>query len=81
MHASVAMSPWFEGRTFTNAVLSRWPLMTLASEALPHADGRPGHRRVLADDVATPWGAWPVLSTHLDHRFDASAARCWAASP
>ena len=60
---------------FTNAVLSRWPARQLADEALPRDDGSPGHRRFVAASVATPWGAWPVASTHLDHRFDASAAR------
>ena len=60
---------------FTNAVLSRWPARRLADEALPRDDGSPGHRRFVAAAVATPWGPWPVASTHLDHRFDASAAR------
>lgn len=60
---------------FTNAVLSRWPLTPLADEALPRADGSPGHRRIVAGTAMTPWGPWTVASTHLDHRFDDSAAR------
>jgi endonuclease/exonuclease/phosphatase family metal-dependent hydrolase len=60
---------------FTNAVLSRWPSSALGDHVLPRADGRPGHRRVVAASVDTPWGAWPVASTHLDHRFDDSAGR------
>jgi endonuclease/exonuclease/phosphatase family metal-dependent hydrolase len=60
---------------FTNAVLSRWPSEPIADEALPRSDGTPGHRRVVATAVATPWGPWPFASTHLDHRFDASATR------
>jgi endonuclease/exonuclease/phosphatase family metal-dependent hydrolase len=60
---------------FTNAVLSRWPVDLLAEEPLPGADGSPGHRRVVAASVASPWGAWPIVSTHLDHRFDGSAIR------
>jgi endonuclease/exonuclease/phosphatase family metal-dependent hydrolase len=60
---------------FTNAVLSRWPAHLLADEPLPRADGTPGHRRVVAAAVDSPWGLWPVASTHLDHRFDDSAAR------
>ncbi len=60
---------------FTNAVLSRWPSTLLADEALPGVDGSPGHRRVVAASVSTPWGSWPIASTHLDHRFDDSAAR------
>jgi endonuclease/exonuclease/phosphatase family metal-dependent hydrolase len=60
---------------FTNAVLSRWPAHPLADEPLPRADGAPGHRRVVAAAVESPWGLWPIASTHLDHRFDDSAAR------
>jgi len=60
---------------FTNAVVSRWPTTPVSDEALPGADGTPGHRRVVAGRVATPWGPWPVASTHLDHRFDASDVR------
>jgi endonuclease/exonuclease/phosphatase family metal-dependent hydrolase len=76
LHALSATSPWFDGGTFTNAVLSRWPIELLASEALPRADGTPGHRRAVAVAAQTPWGPWPFVSTHLDHRFDASSARC-----
>jgi endonuclease/exonuclease/phosphatase family metal-dependent hydrolase len=60
---------------FANAVVARWPLTIVTDEALPCVDGAPGHRRIVAARVATPWGAWPVASTHLDHRFDASASR------
>ena len=60
---------------FTNAVLARWPTTALADEPLPRADGSPGHRRIVAATVATPWGSWPIASTHLDHRFDDSAVR------
>jgi endonuclease/exonuclease/phosphatase family metal-dependent hydrolase len=60
---------------FTNAVLSRWPSSLLADEALPRVDGSPGHRRIVSATVATPWGPWPIASTHLDHRFDDSATR------
>lgn len=64
-----------DGESFANAIISRWPLELLADEALPDATGAPGHRRVIAALVDTPWGRWPVSSTHLDHRFDASATR------
>jgi endonuclease/exonuclease/phosphatase family metal-dependent hydrolase len=66
------------GRTdvgFTNAVLSRWPSSLVHDGALPRTDGSPGHRRIVAASVATPWGQWPIASTHLDHRFDHSVAR------
>lgn len=60
---------------FCNAVLSRWPSHLLGDEPLPRQDGSPGHRRVVAASVETPWGNWPVVSTHLDHRFDDSRVR------
>ncbi len=60
---------------FANAVLSRWPSTLIADEALPRRDGTRGHRRIVAASVDTPWGPWPVASTHLDHRFDESLTR------
>ncbi len=60
---------------FANAVLSRWPLRRIADEPLPRRDGELSHRRVVAAAVDTPWGAWPVASTHLDYRFDDSLTR------
>jgi len=66
---------FYDGQSFGNAVLSRWPTSRLADERLPRADGSIGHRRVVAGAVDTPWGRWPVASTHLDHRFDRSADR------
>jgi endonuclease/exonuclease/phosphatase family metal-dependent hydrolase len=64
-----------KGVGFANAIVSRWPVEPIADEALPRRDGTPGHRRVIAGAVESPWGRWPVASTHLDHRFDDSAAR------
>ena len=66
---------FYDGQSFGNAVMSRWPLTRIADERLPHHDGRVSHRRVVAAAVETPWGSWPVASTHLDHRFDRSADR------
>lgn len=60
---------------FHNAILSRWPLDEVASHALPGRDGTLGHRRALSAAVASPFGRWPVITTHLDHRFDDSEAR------
>lgn len=60
---------------FHNAIVSRWPLTSVASHPLPRADGSPGHRRALTAVVDAPSGPWPVMSTHLDHRFDESAVR------
>lgn len=63
------------GNSFGNAVLARWPITPLGSEALPDAAGRTSHRRVVAGLVDTPRGPWPVASTHLDYPFDGSATR------
>ena len=65
----------FDGFSFGNAVLARWPITRVASEALPDRYGEPGHRRIVAGSVHTPFGPWPVASTHFDHLFDASATR------
>lgn len=61
---------------FHNAILSRWPLLDVVSHPLPRADGEDGHRRALSAAVIAPSGLrWPLVSTHLDHRFDDSAVR------
>lgn len=65
----------WNGESFGNAVLSRWPIDRIASLPLPGTDGQPGPRRIVAARVHTPWGEWPVASTHLDHRYDGSATR------
>jgi endonuclease/exonuclease/phosphatase family metal-dependent hydrolase len=63
------------GVGFHNAIISRWPLVDVASHALPDGRGGPSHRRVLAATSLTPWGPWPVLTTHLEYRFHQSAVR------
>lgn len=79
-HVALSDDP-FAGRRpdggvgFHNAIVSRWPIGEVASHALPRLDGEPGHRRALTALVDTPWGPWPVLCTHLDHRFDDSVVR------
>jgi endonuclease/exonuclease/phosphatase family metal-dependent hydrolase len=75
MHAVRTDSVFWNGQSFGNAVLSRWPLERIADERLPLADGSPSHRRIVAASVETPFGAWPIAATHLDHRFDRSADR------
>ncbi len=75
LHAVGTAPMLYDGQSFGNAILSRWPLDAIADEVLPRADGEPGHRRVVAAASATPWGRWPVASTHLDHHFDGSATR------
>lgn len=75
MHVARTDPVFWNGQSFGNAVLSRWPVERLTDERLPRADGDISHRRVVAARVTTPWGPWPSASTHLDHRFDASADR------
>ena len=60
---------------FHNAILSREPLLDVVSHPLPKADGTPGHRRALAARTTVRGRVWPIVSTHLDHRFDESAVR------
>lgn len=74
-HVAVNEPLWFTERAFSNAILSRWPLRVVADETLPRDDHIPPHRRMLVAHAATPWGDWPFMTTHLDHRFDDSAAR------
>lgn len=58
-----------------NAILSRWPILTSRSVVLPSGEGRPSVRTVLVCQLDTPWGRWPVATTHLEHSFDASSVR------
>ena len=67
----VTQSEWHMG----NAILSRWPIIRHGQIALPNAKGDPAHRRALFAVLDSPWGPWPVICTHLDHRFDESAVR------
>jgi endonuclease/exonuclease/phosphatase family metal-dependent hydrolase len=76
MYAARTDPVFYGGQSFGNAVMSRWPVERIADERLPRSDGEPSHRRVVAAAVETPFGRWPVASTHLDHRFDRSADRC-----
>lgn len=72
----VANEPVFwNDAAFANAILSRWPITRVCDQRLPGVDGSLTHRRMVMAEVQSPWGAWPVLSTHLEHRFDGSATR------
>ncbi len=78
-HCALSADP-FEGRRgaaagFHDAIVRRGPLLDVESHAMPGVDGAPGHRRALTAVVDAPHGRWPVLCTHLDHRFDESALR------
>jgi endonuclease/exonuclease/phosphatase family metal-dependent hydrolase len=75
MHSTRTDPVFYDGQSFGNAILTRWPVDRIASQALPSASGEPGHRCIVAGVVDTPSGRWPIASTHFDHRFDASATR------
>ena len=75
MHVARTEHVFWNGQSFGNAVLARWPLEPIADERLPNGDGEDGHRRIVAATVGTPWGPWPVASAHLDFPADASAVR------
>ncbi len=70
-----ADGPWFSGRWLGNAVLSRWPIGHREVHPLPRLDGGPPYRHAVVAHIDTPWGAWPMISTHFEHRFDGSRAR------
>ncbi len=75
LHGTRTEPVMWNGESFGNAILARWPVERIADLALPTITGADGHRRIVAARVDTPWGSWPFASTHLDHRFDASATR------
>jgi endonuclease/exonuclease/phosphatase family metal-dependent hydrolase len=60
---------------FHNAILAKAPVSDVVSHPLTRLDGAPGHRRALSARVALQGHVWPIVSTHLDYRFDDSALR------
>ncbi|MCU1360934.1 MAG: hypothetical protein JWN99_2223 [Ilumatobacteraceae bacterium] len=79
-HVALTDDPFAERRddqpAFHDAIISRWPLLDVVSHPLPRADGHDGHRRALSAAAIDGAGLrWPLVSTHLDHRFDQSNVR------
>lgn len=83
-HSVTSDGPWFPRRESTvageetamgNAIISRWPIESHGQIALPGKDDDAGYRKAVHARIATPWGSWPIVSTHLNHRFDESAVR------
>ena len=68
-------SPFWEGFSFGNAVLSRWPILAAQTHRLPDEHGRATHRAALSVSIDAPFGVCKVISTHTDYRFDRSATR------
>lgn len=75
MHLVTTQAPERGGDVMVNAILSRWPIESHQQFSLTSAPGRPNVRTILLARVATPWGTWPMVTTHLDHRFDESHVR------
>ncbi|MTA28159.1 MAG: endonuclease, partial [Actinobacteria bacterium] len=84
LHCFVSDGPWFPRRSsgdageetaMGNAILSRWPIGHHGQVTLPGKDSDAGYRKAVHARLDTPWGAWPVVCTHLNHRFDESAVR------
>ena len=83
-HSVTSDGPWFPRRESTvageetamgNAIISRWPIESHGQITLPGKDDDAGYRKAVHARIATPWGSWPIVSTHLNHRFDESAVR------
>lgn len=75
LHCIQSSLPEFGNRGMANAILSRWPILRTTQIVLPSGEGRPRVRTAIMCHLDTPWGPWPVATTHLDHAFDASALR------
>lgn len=83
-HSVTSDGPWFPRRgselvgeetAMGNAIVSRWPIESHGQITLPGKDVDAGYRKAVFARVATPWGLWPIVTTHLNHRFDESAVR------
>jgi endonuclease/exonuclease/phosphatase family metal-dependent hydrolase len=68
-------STYWQGYSFGNAILSRWPILEIENHALPGKSGAPGHRSLLLASIAAPFGALTVGCTHVDYLFDQSDLR------
>jgi endonuclease/exonuclease/phosphatase family metal-dependent hydrolase len=74
-HHARTPAPFWDGFSFGNAILSRWPILDAQTHVLPDASGRPSHRNALIATIDAPFGPLQVVSTHLEFRFDKSATR------
>lgn len=63
------------GWSFGTAILSRLPVVESGREQLPDLTGESGFRELTWAVLDGPHGRWPIITTHLAHRFDESAVR------
>ncbi|MCP5028962.1 MAG: endonuclease [Actinomycetia bacterium] len=75
MYVTRTHQRWHRGLSFGNAILSRHPIESADEIALPGGDGEPGHRSAVLARIDAPFGAVPVISTHLDWHYDGSLIR------
>ena len=75
LHALSTTYPPTADQSLGNAILSRWPISERGEQPLPGASGAAGHRKALWAVLEAPFGALPVICTHLAYRFDESAIR------
>jgi endonuclease/exonuclease/phosphatase family metal-dependent hydrolase len=68
-------SPFWEGFSFGNAILSRHPILNVEYHQLPGRTGSPGNRSLIIASLGVAGGVVPVACTHLDYLFDQSELR------
>ncbi len=74
-HVARSTRPDGQPYAFGNAILSRWPLGSIETIALPGTDGLPSHRTAVLAEVDHPGGSLLAVVTHLEWRYDHSALR------
>jgi endonuclease/exonuclease/phosphatase family metal-dependent hydrolase len=74
-HATRTPSIFWRGRSFGNAVWSRWPILASETIGLLDATGDTTPRTALFATVDAPVGPITAVSVHLEHRFDRSSTR------
>jgi endonuclease/exonuclease/phosphatase family metal-dependent hydrolase len=75
LHHARTASPFWNGKSFGNAVLSRWPILDTTTIPLPGPDGGASVRQALCAHIDAPFGVFTAICAHLDFRFDRSQVR------
>jgi len=64
-----------EGKAFTNAIVSRWPIADTFVVRLPTGDGSLSFRTAVFTEIETPFGIQPVVTAHIAHKGQEDADR------
>jgi len=64
-----------EGKAFTNAIVSRWPIVDTFVVRLPTGDGSLSFRTAVFAEIETPHGIQPVVTAHIAHKGQDDADR------